>query len=70
MICPRCGDGKTKVYNTRDIDCGAVKRSRKCDKCGYIFHTREITKAVFEEMSTGYDMYTKMMDSVQKRMKG
>lgn len=70
MICPRCGEGRAVVKDTRDVEFGEVKRSRKCDNCGYIFHTREVTKEVFEEMTTGYNMYTKMMDSVQKRMKG
>lgn len=44
MICPRCGDGRAVVKDTRDVDSGEVKRFRKCDKCGYIFHTYEITE--------------------------
>lgn len=44
MICPRCGEGRAVVKDTRDIDSGEVKRFRKCDKCGYIFHTYEITE--------------------------
>lgn len=44
MICPRCGEGRVVVKDTRDVDSGEVKRFRKCDKCGYIFHTYEITE--------------------------
>ncbi|RGQ05945.1 hypothetical protein DWY46_04705 [Blautia obeum] len=44
MICPRCGEGRAVVKDTRDVECGEVKRFRKCDKCGYIFHTYEITE--------------------------
>mgnify|MGYP000009481844 FL=1 len=44
MICPRCGEGRAVVKDTRDVDSGEVKRFRKCDKCGYIFHTYEITE--------------------------
>ena len=35
MICPKCGDGRAVVKDTRDVDSGEVKRFRKCDKCGY-----------------------------------
>jgi len=37
MICPRCGDGRAVVKDTRDVDSGEVKRFRKCDKCGYSY---------------------------------
>lgn len=44
MICPRCGDGRAVIKDTRDVDSGEVKRFRKCDNCRYIFHTYEITE--------------------------
>lgn len=44
MICPKCGEGRAVVKDTRDVDSGEVKRFRKCNKCGYIFHTEEITE--------------------------
>ena len=69
MICPRCGNGRTGVYNTRDVKCGEVKRSRKCNKCGYTFHTREITKDTFDKMATICNMYAEAIDTVQKGMK-
>lgn len=30
MICPRCGEGRAVVKDTRDVDPGEVKRFRKC----------------------------------------
>lgn len=52
MICPRCGEGRAVVKDTRDVDSGEVKRFRKCDKCGYIFHTYEITEDEYFDLIT------------------
>ncbi|MCZ6135715.1 hypothetical protein [Campylobacter ureolyticus] len=42
MICPKCLNEKTKVVAT--IKSFDVVRVRKCEKCGYIFHTTEKIK--------------------------
>lgn len=61
MICPECGEGKAKVQDTRDIECGKVKRLRKCEKCGYMFHTYEIAEDEYEDMVFDAAWYKKMM---------
>lgn len=46
MKCPVCG-GSTGIYNSRpEVDC--VRRSRKCDDCGFRFRTIEIETDMME----------------------
>lgn len=47
MICPKCGNGRAVVKDTRDVKPGEVKRFRKCDVCGYMFYTREIAENIY-----------------------
>lgn len=61
MICPRCGEGRAVVKDTRDAECGKVKRFRKCDKCGHRFHTYEIAEDEYEDIVFDAAWYKKMV---------
>ena len=50
MICPKCGDGRAVVKDTRDVDFAKVRRFRECDKCGYRFKTIEVKSDVYENI--------------------
>ena len=42
MRCPKCGDGDTRVIDSRAQDAtNAIKRRRECCSCGYRFTTFE-----------------------------
>lgn len=41
MLCPFCGDGETRVYNSRSPIVGLVRRQRSCTSCGQRFSTTE-----------------------------
>lgn len=48
MICPRCSEGRAEILDSRErMD--FVYRSRKCNKCGYKFATREYFHHVIED---------------------
>ena len=45
MICPKCHNSSTKVYDTRVTQNGrSTRRRRECEKCGYRFTTLEEIK--------------------------
>jgi transcriptional repressor NrdR len=45
MICPKCHNTNTKVYDTRVTQNGrATRRRRECEKCGYRYTTLEEIK--------------------------
>ena len=39
--CPVCGGSQVFVYNSREIDDGVIRRSRKCLSCGTRWETEE-----------------------------
>lgn len=42
MRCPVCGEGDTKVVDSRmSVDGASVRRRRECDQCGFRFSTHE-----------------------------
>jgi len=42
MRCPACGNGDTKVVDSRTVqNSDAIRRRRKCDSCGHRFTTYE-----------------------------
>lgn len=42
--CPKCG-GDSRVYGTREIQSGQIRRNRKCVSCGFSFITLETYKS-------------------------
>ena len=45
MVCPRCGEGRAVVKDTRDVDFAKVRRFRECNKCKYRFVTIEVEES-------------------------
>lgn len=45
MECPKCGSKNNTVLETR-IRKGTVMRRRKCDDCGEVFKTYEVTQKI------------------------
>lgn len=46
MSCPKCGERKAGIYDTREDDpksvrTNSISRRRKCPACGFRFKTRE-----------------------------
>ena len=41
MRCPSCGEGDTRVVDSRDIDDAAIRRRRECNLCATRFTTYE-----------------------------
>ena len=52
MICPICGNDKTKIDQTRvdNSDGSRVNRYRRCLSCGAGWPTREIPEPIYFEM--------------------
>ena len=44
-MCPVCGES-SRVYRTKELEDGAIRRERKCVACGYRFLTVESLIAV------------------------
>lgn len=41
VVCPKCGEGGTKVVQTHGRVFVGIIRLRKCPKCGCTFYTQE-----------------------------
>lgn len=53
MFCPKCGHPDTRVIDSRSQDAAnAIRRRRKCVKCGYRFTTYERCEDPFEVIKT------------------
>lgn len=46
MICPKCGEGKAIVKDSRNLDFAKVRRFRECNKCKYRFTTIEVEEVI------------------------
>lgn len=53
MTCPECG-GITKVIYTRDNN-DHIDRWRKCQECGYGFHTIETDEDMYRRLKVKGD---------------
>lgn len=63
MICPRCGEDKTRVYGTRK---GLTNwRFRECMACGYKFTTKEILTE--DLLSSKYNDYLEKIGEIGKK---
>ena len=43
MKCPKCGDKRVIVFDSRTREDNVVWRRRRCLKCDYTFSTRELS---------------------------
>lgn len=58
MICPRCGELKTRAIHTKQVG-GTTQRIRCCVSCDYSFNTTEQPKIMTfsEDEKNEYDEY-------------
>lgn len=49
MTCLKCGNGRARVVDSREVELGKIMRIRECDSCSYRFKTYEIMEDLSKE---------------------
>lgn len=69
MKCPLCDHDKVRAVDSRPTTGNAIRRRRRCVKCGHRFSTYEIAGSELEELENLKEMSEKLNQLTSRDMK-